>query len=60
MVSDFKTRSMRWTDRTLSILRASRLESCEKELAGLGGCGLFDAETTDVDAERLFEISWMA
>ena len=60
MVFDTEPRAVRWTDRTLSILRASRLESCEKELAGLGGCGLFDATTTDVEAERLFEISWMA
>ena len=60
MVFETKTRPVRWTDRTLSILRASRLESCEKELAGLGGCCLFDPGTTDAEAERLFEISWMA
>lgn len=53
-------RPVRWTDRTLSVLRISRLEACEKELAGLGGCGLFDAETTDADAERLFEQSYYA
>lgn len=55
-----KPRPVRWTDRTLSILRASRLEACEKELAGLGGRGLFDEETTDADAERLFEESYYA
>ena len=60
MVHKAKVRPERWTDRTMSILRASRLESCEKELAGLGGCCLFDSGTTDLDAERLFEISWMA
>ena len=53
-------RPIRWTDRTLSVLRAGRLETCEKELAGLGGPGLFDAETTDLDAERLFEQSYYA
>ena len=53
-------RPVRWTDRTLSVLRTSRLEACEKELAGLGGFGLFDAETTDLDAERLFEESYYA
>jgi len=45
-------------DRTLSVLRASRLEACGKELAGLGGFGLFDPEATDADAERLFEQSY--
>ena len=54
------SRPVRWTDRTLSVLRASRLEACEKELAGLGGCGLFDVDTTDMDAERLFEQSYYA
>ncbi len=53
-------RSSGWMDRTLSVLRSSRLEACGKELAGLGGCGLFDAETTDTDAERLFEQSYYA
>lgn len=60
MLSEAKVRPVQWTDRTLSVLRASRLDACEKELAGLGGRGLFDAETTDLDAERLFEMSWMA
>ena len=49
-----------WADRTLSALRASRTEACEKERAGLGGVGLFDAEATDLDAERLFDQSWYA
>ena len=48
-----------WTDRTLTMLRAGRLESCRKDLAELGGRGLFEEETTDLDAERLFEQSWM-
>lgn len=49
----------RWTDRTMSNLRAGRLESCERDLAELGGSGLFEEKTTDLDAERLFGISWM-
>ena len=53
-------RPVRWTDRTLTILRGERLEACQKELAGLDGCGLFDPETTDADAERLFEQSYYA
>ncbi len=54
------SRPVRWTDRTLTVMRAGRLEACEKELAGLGGRGLFDAETTDMDAERLFSESYYA
>ena len=53
-------RPVHWTDRTLTILRANRLEACEKEFAGLGGCGLFDEEATDRDAERLFGQSYFA
>lgn len=53
-------RPVRWTDRTLSVLRASRLEACEKELAGLGGLALFDPEASDADAERLFSQSYYA
>ena len=49
----------RWSDRTLTNLRAGRLEACEKDLAGLGGSGLFEEQTTDLDAERLFQNSWM-
>ena len=60
MYKELKDKPTKWMDRTLSILRASRLQTCEKELAGLDGCGLFDEKTTDLDAERLFELSWMA
>lgn len=60
MRSEINSRPVRWADRTLTVLKAARLEACEKELAGLGGCGLFDQETTDMDAERLFEQSWYA
>ncbi len=63
---DFKSRTTysdqwpdRWPDRTLTLLRAGRLESCRKDLAELGGRGLFEEETTDLDAERLFDQSWM-
>lgn len=55
-----KNYPVRWADRTLSNLRAGRLEACEKELRDLGGRGLFDAETTDQDAERLFAQSYYA
>ena len=48
-----------WTDRTMTTLRAGRLEACERDLEGLGRSGLFEEGTTDLDAERLFDISWM-
>ena len=48
----------RWMDRTMTVLRTGRLEACEKEFAGLGGRGLFDPETTDAEAETLFEQSY--
>ena len=51
-------RPVRWPDRTLSVLRTSRLEACQKEMAGFGGVGLFDAEATDADAQRLYDESW--
>jgi len=60
ITSTEQSRPIRWADRTLTILRTRRLEACEKEFAGLGGCALFDAEVTDLDAERLFEESYDA
>lgn len=60
MRAQTNSRDNSWIDRTLSVLRTSRLEACSKELTGLGGAGLFDPETTDLDAERLFEESWFA
>ena len=60
MLTRINTRPVFWPDQTLSALRLGRLEACEKELADLGGHGLFDAETTDTDAERLFSQSWYA
>ena len=58
MLTRINARQVFWPDQTLSALRLGRLEACEKELADLGGHGLFDAETTDTDAERLFSQSW--
>ena len=54
------SRAGKWADRTLTVLRGARLEACSKELAGLGGRGLFDRETTDLDAEQLFSQSFFA
>ena len=60
MKNNQNRRAGKWADRTLTVLRGARLEACAKELAGLGGCGLFDPETTDLEAERLFSQSFFA
>ena len=60
MKNESGRRQSGWPDRTLSILRARRLEACEREFEDLGGRGLFDAETTDLDAENLFDQSYGA
>ena len=60
MIRNTTERPVHWADRTLSVLRASRLQACEKELAGMGGPALFDTEATDADAERLFSQSYYA
>ena len=52
--------SLRWADKTLSMLKAKELEACEKDLAGLPGITLFDPECSDLDAEALFDSSWYA
>ena len=44
----------------MSVLRANQLEACEKALACLPDCGLFDADVTDADAETLFDLSFYA
>ena len=54
------THSLHWTDKTLSMLRATQLEACEKELAGLPSRCLFDDDCTDADAELFFEHSFYA
>lgn len=44
----------------MSVMRADLLEACEKELAGFPSHCLFDAESTDVDAETFFDLSFYA
>ena len=52
------TRPFHWADKTMSVLRADQLEACEKELTGLPGVCLFDAECRDDHAEKLYDMSW--
>ena len=51
-------RSLHWADKTMSVLRANRLEACEKYLAGLPSLCLFDAECNDQNVDLLFSGSY--
>lgn len=44
----------------MSVLRADQLETCEKYLAGLPSRCLFEQECSNVDAEKLYELSFFA
>ena len=60
MLRQGNTRPLHWADKTMSVLRADQLEACEKNLAGLPSCSLFDPSCTDVNAEELYDFSWYA
>ena len=47
-----------WIDKTMSILRANQLESCEKDLAGMPYRCLFDGDCIDTDAEYFYSMSF--
>ena len=44
----------------MSVLRAEQLEACEKYLAGLPSRCLFEPECSNLEAERLYELSFFA
>ena len=60
MMRQTDTRSLQWADKTMSVLRADQLEACEKDLAGLPSHCLFETECSDLDAEKLYDISFYA
>ena len=60
MLRQSNTRPLHWTDKTMSVLRADQLEACEKDLAGLPSRCLFEPECSNVDAEKLYELSFFA
>ena len=60
MLRQTNTRSLHWADKTMSVLRADQLEACEKDLAGLPSRCLFEPDCSDVDAEKLYDISFFA
>ena len=60
MLRQSNTRPLHWADKTMSVLRADQLEACEKDLAGLPSRCLFEPECGNVDAEKLYELSFFA
>lgn len=60
MLRQGNNRRFHWADKTMSVLRADQLEACEKELAGLPVCCLFDAVCSDSHAEGLYDMSYYA
>ena len=60
MLRQCDTRTRRWADKTMSVMRADQLEACEKDLAGLPSRCLFEQECSNLDAEKLYELSFFA
>ena len=60
MLRQRDTRPLHWADKTMSVMRADQLEACEKDLAGLPSRCLFEPECSNVDAEKLYELSFFA
>ena len=60
MLRQVNTRPLHWADKTMSVLRADLLEACEKDLAGFPSRCLFDQDCGNVDAELLYELSFLA
>jgi len=60
MLRQRDTRLLHWTDKTMSVMRADQLEACEKDLAGFPSRSLFEPECSNVDAEKLYELSFFA
>ena len=60
MLRQRDTRPLHWADKTMSVMRADQLEACEKDLAGLPSRCLFEPECGNLDAEKLYELSFFA
>jgi len=58
MLRQENTFPFHWADKTMSVLRTSQLEACEKSLAGLPCRCLFDSDCTDTDAEVFYQLSF--
>lgn len=51
---------IRWTEKTMSMMRGANTDSCESFLRDLPPHGVFDSECTFTDAERLYAASFFA
>ena len=60
MLRQRDTRTLQWTDKTMSVMRADQLEACEKDLTGLPSRCLFEQGCSNIDAEKLYELSFFA
>ena len=60
MLRHYDTRTLQWADKTMSVMRADQLEACEKDLTGLPSRCLFEPECSNIDAEKLYELSFFA
>ena len=60
MLRQCDTRTLQWADKTMSVMRAEQLEACEKDLTGLPSRCLFEPECSNIDAEKLYELSFFA
>ena len=60
MLRQRDTRPLHWADKTMSVMRADQLEACEKDLAGLPSRCLFEPECSNLEAEKLYELSYFA
>ena len=58
MLRQRDTRPLHWADKTMSVMRTEQLEACERDLAGLPSYCLFEPECGNVDAEKLYELSF--
>lgn len=56
MMREINVQRLDWADKTMSLLRQSQLESCEKRLSGLPAYGIFTFDD-DLHAEELWAIS---
>ena len=60
MLRQCDSRPLHWVDKTMSVMRADLLEACEKDLAGLPSRCLFEPECSNLEAEKLYELSFFA
>ena len=60
MLRQSNTRPLHWADKTMSVMRADQLEACEKDLVGLPSRCVFETDCSNIDAEKLYDLSYFA